>query len=135
MISQLQGLPRLVFGCVASGQINSQDYDDVISDIHASISEGYDIACLIEYRSDASFAPHMEETIFENLKELHGRTRRFALVGAKQWRDHYSHVSNFLVDCESRMFLQGKRNEALDWLLAAPFLRPVVASRDLSAHD
>ena len=123
MISRLQGLPRLVFGCIASGQINSQDFDDLMNDIRASISEGYDIACLIEYRSGASFGPHMEQTRFDNLRALRGRTRRFALVGAKHWRDHYSHVSSFLVDCEARMFLQGKRNEALAWLLAAPFLR------------
>lgn len=121
MISQIEGLPRQVFGFEAGGQIMRDEVDEMMIAFEATVADGYDLALLIEYHDDTIEDPGLDDIWFSCHLSARGRTQRFAFAGNGKWRARFDDFTKF-IGCEARMFPPGQRDAALAWLLEAPFL-------------
>jgi hypothetical protein len=122
MIRRIEGLPRNVFGFEAGGSVSSPEFDEVMNAFDATICDGYGIALLIEYHPGVGEGPRMDESRFNYLLSMRGRTQRFAFVADRKWQTVFDNFSEF-VSCDARIFSPGKRSEAIAWLIEAPFLK------------
>ena len=126
MIRRIEGLPREVFALELSGRITRDEVEEAMNLFDTTISESYYMAFFLDFLPNSQDISNLSNDIrFNNRLSLRGRTKRFAVAGNKKWRKIFDEISGFIC-CEARMFDSGHRNEAVSWLLTAPFL---------NAHD
>ncbi len=117
MVELLTNLPENVVGVVASGEVTSSDYEDVlIPAIKAAIKEHGSIRVL--YQLGPSFTGFTMGAIWDDTKVgiTHLKAwEKVAVVTDLEWVKNTVHFLKFLIPCPVEVFPNNELSQAIRW--------------------